>query len=81
MSGYLAEMKSAGIEVNWLTLLLGLEGPGKHEPLLELRDVEAFATEQLDASPAARDAATSALVATEGGPEETRAGAPKAGAS
>jgi hypothetical protein len=72
MITYLTELKNAGIDVNWFTLLLGLEGPGKHAPLLELRDVEAFATEQLDTSPGSGDAATAVLVATEGGLEETR---------
>jgi hypothetical protein len=72
VSDYLADINRAGLEVDWLTLLLGLDGPGKHAPLLSLADVETFATEELESSPAS-PRAFEVLVALGSGPEETRA--------
>ena len=72
MSDFLAEMKGAGLDVNWRTLRLGLEGPAKYLPLLTLHDVESFATEQLESSMAS-DEAAEVLVGVDNGPDETRA--------
>lgn len=43
---FLDDMRDMGMRVNWRTLLVGLEGPGKHPPTITLGDVSAFASEQ-----------------------------------
>lgn len=73
MTDYLADMQDAGIAVNWLTLLLGLDGPGKFAPALALSDVERFATNRAVSSPGSEGGAMEIVAALDGGIEETRA--------
>jgi hypothetical protein len=59
---YVDEMRAAGLSVNWRTLLVGREGPGKYPPLLSLEDVRGFAETELD-SVSKQSVATAAIVA------------------
>ncbi len=72
MSAFLPTMKAAGLDVNWLTLLVGMDGPGKHPPLLSLDDIAAYATEEIERS-ADSAAAAGVLASLDSGADEVRA--------
>lgn len=44
---YMDEMRAEGLSVNWCTVLVGREGPGKYPPLLGLDDVRRVAEAEL----------------------------------
>lgn len=67
---YLSDLRDMGIHVNWRTLLIGLEGPGKHPPLLSLEEVRAFADEQLTNSAVPPEGAVAVTIALDGDPDE-----------
>src|SRR4051812_49430317 len=69
----LSDLKDMGLQVNWRTLLIGLEGPGKHPPLLGLEEVRAFADEQLTDSTVQSEGAVAVAIASDDDPEEIRA--------
>lgn len=73
MNAHLTDMKSAGLDVNWLTLLVGLRGPGKHAPVLTPSDIASFAVEIFESSPAGQEATVAVLVAMADSAEETHA--------
>jgi hypothetical protein len=72
MTDYLDEMKNEGLPVNWGTVLVGLQGPGKFLPLLTLDDLRSFATDQLArATPEHEKLIVTALLAADEGNDES----------
>jgi Uncharacterized protein conserved in bacteria (DUF2247) len=69
---YLNDLRNAGFRVNWRTLLIGLEGPGKYPPLITLDEACAFADEQLAASTPPPEGAVAIAVASSEDPAEIR---------
>jgi hypothetical protein len=69
---YLTDLRDTGLRVNWRTLLIGLDGPGKYPPLITLAEVCAFADEQLAASTAPPEGAVALVVASSEDPAEIR---------
>jgi hypothetical protein len=70
---YLNELRDTGLEVNWRTLLIGLEGPGKYRPLITLDDVQSFADELLATSTDPPESAVAIVVALSEDPTEAHA--------
>jgi hypothetical protein len=68
----LDEFRGAGLTINWRTLLIGWDGPGKHPPLLTLSDIRDYATEVL-AKPNPAEGATQIAISGDDENAEVRA--------
>jgi len=71
MNAMLDEMLAAGLRVNWRTLLVGLDGPSGHPPVLSLKDIGTCAEERSGCASQV-EAAVEVLLALDGGEEEVR---------
>jgi len=63
----LDDFKTAGLPVNWRTLLVGWDGPGKHPSMLTLDDIRKYAAERLAESESLEDIVAIAVASDDEG--------------